>query len=85
MQSTEITFDVPKDILVSLSQDIQEFTQQVRLSVALDLYKKHKLSYGKAAELADISKDEFLTEIARNDIDFISYDPSELRAELERF
>ena len=69
MQSADVTFKIPKDILVSLSQDIQEFTKLVRLSITLDLYKKHKLSYGKAAELANLSQDEFLTEIDRSEID----------------
>ena len=59
--------------------------QQSRLYTALQLLKNHKLSFGKAAELAGISKDEFLIELDKNNIDFISYDSSELEAELERF
>ena len=39
----------------------------------------------KAAELAGISRDEFLIELDRNKIDFIAYDPSDLEKELERF
>ena len=52
---------------------------------ALQLFKDHKLSFGKAAELAGISRDDFLIELDKNKIDFIAYDPSELEAELERF
>ena len=58
---------------------------QLRLYTALQLFKKHKLSFGKAAELAGISRDEFLIELDRNKIDFIAYDPSDLEKELERF
>ena len=55
---------------------------QLRLYTALQLFKKHKLSFGKAAELAGISRDEFLIELDRNKIDFIAYDPSDLEKEL---
>ena len=58
---------------------------QLLLYTALQLFRKHKLSFGKAAELARVSRDEFLIELNRNEIDFIAYDPSELEKELEKF
>jgi predicted HTH domain antitoxin len=58
---------------------------QLRLYAALQLFKKHKLSFGKAAELAGISRDEFLLELDKNDVDFIAYEASELERELARF
>ena len=85
MQTAEIRFDVQKDILNALNQNIEEFTMQLRLHSALQLFKKHKLSFGKAAELAGRSRDEFLIELDKNEIDFIDYDPSDLEKELERF
>jgi len=85
MKTAEIRFKIPEDILNVLNQNINEFTNQSRLYIALQLYKDHKLSFGKAAELAGISKDDFLVELDKNEIDFIAYDPSELEAELERF
>jgi predicted HTH domain antitoxin len=85
MKTTEIRFEIPEDILNSLNQDKNEFTQQLRLHMALQLYKNHKLSFGKAAELAGMSRDEFLIALDSNKIDFFDYDPSELEVELERF
>ncbi len=85
MKTAEIRFEIPEDILNALNQTINEFTQQSRLYTALQLFKNHKLSFGKAAELAGISKDEFLIELDKNNVDFISYDPSELELELGRF
>ena len=85
MKTAEIRFEVQEDILNALNQNITEFTMQLRLYTALQLFKKHKLSFGKAAELAGISRDEFLIELDRNKIDFIAYDPSDLEKELERF
>ena len=85
MKPAEIRFEIPEDILNSLNQNTNEFIKQLRLGTALQLYKNHKLSFGKAAELAGISRDEFLIEVDKNNIDFIVYDPSELEAELKRF
>ncbi len=85
MKTAEVYFEISEDILDVLNQNITEFTQQSRLFTALQLYKKHKLSFGKAAELAGISKNEFLIALDKNEIDFIDYDPADLEAELERF
>jgi predicted HTH domain antitoxin len=85
MRTTEIRFDVQEDILNALNQNINEFTMQLRLYAALLLFEKHKLSFVKAAELAGISRDEFLIEMDKNEIDFIAYESSELERELARF
>ena len=85
INKTDIRYKIPEEILTFLSQDETEFTKQARLFTALQLFKKHKLSFGKAAELAGVSKDEFLIELDKNNINYISYDPAELKEELERF
>jgi len=85
MKKTDIKYKIPEEILTSLNQDETEFTKQSRLITALQLFKKHKLSFGKASELAGVSKDEFLIELDKNNIDYISYDSDELKEELERF
>jgi predicted HTH domain antitoxin len=72
-----IRFDVHKNI--------NEFAMNMRLHIAMHLFKKYKLSFGKAAEIAGVSRDEFLFELDKNEIDFISYDPAELESELARF
>ena len=65
-----------------LITNISEFTLQVRLFTALQLFEKHKLSLGKAAELAGISKEYFMVEMDKYGIPFINYDPDELNEEL---
>ena len=85
MRTTQITFDIPENILQALNQDRDEFTQQTRLFTALQLFKDHKLTFGQAAELAGMKKERFLVELDKHNIDLIDYDPSELEEELERF
>ena len=85
MTTAEVRFEISDDILYSLNQTMHEFVQQTRLFTALQLYKTHKLSFGKAAELANMSREEFLIKLDRNKIDFFAYDSAELEAELARF
>jgi predicted HTH domain antitoxin len=85
MAMASVRFEIPEEILYTLNENITEFTLQMRLFTALQLFKKHKLSLGKAANLAGMGKDQFMLELDRNDIPFIDYDPDELEQELARF
>lgn len=55
-----ISFSVNDDILFSLKETAQEFTQDLRFLSALMWYRKNKLSLGKAAELAGYNKLDFI-------------------------
>jgi predicted HTH domain antitoxin len=55
-----ISFSVNDNILFSLKEDAQEFTQDLRFLSALMWYRRNKLSLGKAAELAGYSKLDFI-------------------------
>jgi len=85
MEMAEIKFRISRNLLHALNQSEKEFTAQLRLFSALQLFKSHKLSFGQAAELAGMKKEHFLIELDKNNIDLIDYDPSELESELERF
>ncbi|NIM18341.1 MAG: UPF0175 family protein [Candidatus Aminicenantes bacterium] len=85
MAMASVQFEIPEEILYALNESITEFTLQMRLFTALHLFKKHKLSLGKAANLAGMDKDQFMIELDRSEIPLIDYDPLELEEELARF
>jgi len=85
MKTTQISFEISEGILEVLNESRDQFVRQVRLFTALQLFKSHKLSIGKAAELAGMSKDRFLIELDNHTIALIDYEPAELEQELERF
>ena len=60
----------------------QEFEAQVRLMAALKMFELGKLSSGKAAELAGLSRVEFLEACGRYRVSVFNYPPEELEAEL---
>ncbi|WP_236848637.1 UPF0175 family protein [Candidatus Thiodictyon syntrophicum] len=59
-KAVNISFSVNDDILLSLKENAEEFTQDVRFLSALMWYRKDRLSLGKAAELAGYNKLDFI-------------------------
>ena len=55
-----IAFPVKENILLSLKESKDEFAKEILLFAALMLYRKGKLSLGKAAELAGYNKVDFI-------------------------
>jgi predicted HTH domain antitoxin len=62
-KSLNISFSVKADILLSLKENTEEFTQNLRFLSALMLYRKNRLSLGKAAELAGYAKLDFIDKL----------------------
>jgi predicted HTH domain antitoxin len=58
-----ISFSINDDILLSLKENAEEFTQNLRFLSALTLYRKNRLSLGKAAELAGYNKLDFIDKL----------------------
>jgi predicted HTH domain antitoxin len=85
MGMTNVRFEIPEEILYTLNESLSEFTSQVRLFTALQLFNRHKLSLGKAAVLAGLDREQFMVELDRYEIPMIDYDPDELEEELKRF
>jgi predicted HTH domain antitoxin len=84
MAMARVQLEIPEEILYTLNESTAEFTLQMRLFTALQLFKRHKLSLGKAAKLAGMDKEQFMIELDKNEIPLIDYDPDELEDELER-
>ncbi len=77
-----ITIDYPEGLETAVSTTRQEFEAQVRLMAALKMFELGKLSSGKAAQLAGISRVEFFEMCGRYQVPVINYTPEELEAEL---
>ncbi|MBF0134952.1 MAG: UPF0175 family protein [Magnetococcales bacterium] len=60
MTTRQIVIDVPEQILISEKMDEISFAHEMCLLTAIKLYELGRLSSGRAAELAGISRVEFL-------------------------
>jgi predicted HTH domain antitoxin len=56
----QLTIDMPEGALAALHQDPQEFARALRLAAAVKWYEMRRISQGRAAEIAGVSRSEFL-------------------------
>jgi predicted HTH domain antitoxin len=80
--STQITIDLPDGAFSALRQSKQEFAAELRLAAAVKWYKLGKFSQEKAAELAGLSRAEFVTAFARFGVSPFQVEPAELARDL---
>ena len=78
-----MTLEYPEDLASAVQTTPEEFEAQVRLMAALKMFELGKLSSGKAAELAGLSRVEFFEMCGRYRVPVFNYPPEELEAELE--
>ena len=80
--STQITIDLPEGAFSALRQSKQEFAAELRLAAAVKWYELGKFSQEKAAELAGLSRAEFVTALARFGVSPFQVEPAELARDL---
>lgn len=78
-----ITFELPETLLIALKNTPEEMTSTIRMAAAAKLYELGKLSSGKAAELAGVSRVTFLHQIGGYGVAAFDATPEELHEELE--
>jgi predicted HTH domain antitoxin len=71
---TTIQLTIDDSILLSLKEKKDTFAQNMLFEYALRLYRKQKLSLGKAAELAGYSRLEFIQKLQVEHEPIFDYD-----------
>lgn len=80
----EVTIELPSSVFSALRQTPTDFVREMRLASAVKWYEMGQLSQSKAAELAGISRQEFLRSLARFDVSPFQETPTDLAEELAR-
>ena len=78
-----LTVPYPNNFELAISTTTEELEAQVRLMAALKMFELGKLSSGKAAELAGMSRTEFYEMCGRYRVSILNYDPEDLESELK--
>lgn len=83
MQPEDRILHVPSGFEKTVRLTPEEFEQQVRLMAALKMFELGKLSSGKAAELAGLSRLDFFETCSRYRVSVVSYPDEEAAPEID--
>jgi len=80
----QMTIEMPEGALAALRADPGDFARELRLAAAVKWYEMRRVSQGRAAEIAGLSRSEFLTALGRFQVTPFQYSAEEIREEAER-
>jgi len=83
MRTERVSFNVPVDILASLKIGTGGLEADMKRSLAVQYYKKKRLSLGKSAKLAGMNRLDFMDHLAEEGCVVFDYDESALKEELK--
>jgi predicted HTH domain antitoxin len=78
-----ITVEVPDSAFSALRRSPQEFAREMRIAAAIQWYQQTLISQGKAAEIAGLSRADFLDALFRAKVPASQVTIEELKEELE--
>jgi predicted HTH domain antitoxin len=79
---SRLQIDIPEQTLISLKTDSASFAQELVLLAAVKLFEMGKLSSARAAELAGLSRAEFLMALRRYAVSPFHMTAEELRQDV---
>ena len=68
-----VSINIPEEILLDLHEDQKDFADYMKKMLALDLYKNKKVSLGYCASVAEMTKEEFVQYLGKNDVSVFSF------------
>ncbi|MEM8642852.1 MAG: UPF0175 family protein [Cyanobacteria bacterium P01_G01_bin.54] len=78
-----ITIDLPESVFSAFRKAPPEFIQEMRIAAAAKWYELGEISQGKAAEIAGLSRSEFVQSLARYQVSVLQYSAEELAEEMQ--
>jgi predicted HTH domain antitoxin len=80
----QLTIDMPEGSLAALHQDPQQFVRELRLAAAVKWYEMRRISQGRAAEIAGVSRSEFITALSQFGVSLFQEEAAEIIEAAER-
>lgn len=83
MNTLSVHMEFPRDLLGALDIPESALSDRLREVVAVGLFREGNISTGKAAELLDMSKEEFVNVLTRHGVHYFSEAPGEIGQQAE--
>ena len=77
-----LSIQLPETVFSALRRSPDEFVQEMRIAAAVKWYELGEISQNKAAEVAGITRSEFINALSRYKVDFMQYTAQELAEEM---
>ena len=78
-----IILEIPDEVLISLKETPSELSRDIRMLAAVKFYQMGKLSSGRAAQLAGVSRITFLQALSLYGVSIFDLTPEELKQDIE--
>jgi predicted HTH domain antitoxin len=79
-----ISVEIPDDMPLELAATDEDLARELRLAAAIFWYDQGLVSQGKGAEIAGLSRREFIEALGRAEVDAIQITDEELKEEVQR-
>jgi predicted HTH domain antitoxin len=77
-----LTMEMPETVFSALHADPKEFTRQMRIAAAIKWYELGRISQNKGAEIAGLSRSEFIDALSEASVSPLQISQEHLREEL---
>ncbi len=84
MLNREIKIKIPNDIFIALNVSESEFQKTTKTYMAIHLYQTGKLTIGKAAQLAGLSRLAFEHRLAENEIPISRLETEDIKKDVQK-
>jgi len=79
-----INIDLPSDILLTLNESEKELKKRIKVSLAIQLYMQQKVTIGKAAQIAGISRLQFETVLSEYNISISTLSVEDVLGDIQK-